>query len=164
MRIFGNGHFVHSRLQDCLGRAIEAIGGQFSAEVRLAKDDARKVSGTTDGVFVIDGWPYLLEIKSMNKRNFSELGAKPWDEHYDQLNIYMHLSGIKAAVILVECKDNQDLREYFVRYDPARWAKIEALTDRVLEFHNRGELPPKITVADGCSGRECKFNDICKAG
>lgn len=159
-RIFDNGHFVHARLQWIIGEALKKEGGQFSPEIKLPPGVDR-VAGTTDGGLVLGGWPYLLEIKSMNKKNYMELGAKPWDEHYDQLNIYMHLSGVRAAFVLVECKDNQDLREYFVRYDVKRWRRVEGVVNEVLAHVMGGVLPDQITSADGCSN-QCNFWTICK--
>lgn len=160
-RIFDNGHFVHARLQHYAAEALKQHGGTFYKEVKL-DPDAKKVSGTMDGGLIFNRWPYGLEIKSMRKADYVTLGAHPWDDHFDQLNIYMRLSGLKAGFILVECKDNQDVREYFVRFDEARWRAKEAIVDEVLETVGRKELPAQITSEDGCDGKRCRFWRICK--
>lgn len=160
-RIFDNGHFTHARVQHVVGEAVKTVGGVFKDEIRLPINSER-VAGTTDGGMIVNQWPYLLEIKSMNKKNFIALGKTPWEEHYDQLNIYMRLSKVKAAIILIECKDNQDQREFFVRYDEKRWMRIELITKTVLGNVMAGQLPERISAENGCQGKECKFYDICK--
>lgn len=159
-RIFDNGHFVHARLQRALKHALATVGGQFYEEIGF-RSKADRMSGTTDGGIVLNGWPYLLEIKSMNKSDFDALGAYPWDDHYDQVNIYMHYLGVRAAFVLIECKNNQKLREYFVRYDEARWRRVADVMDTVLGYVEQSQLPPVITEKQGCS-EKCKFHSICK--
>lgn len=160
-RIFDNGTFVHARLEHHIAKAVQKYGGTFYPEVGF-KPDESLVAGTTDGGILLNGWPYLLEIKSMNKKNFMELGQEPWDEHADQLTIYMRRLGVTSGVVFVECKDNQDTREYFIRFDVKRWARMEAIVNRVLGHFHAGELPPKITKENGCKGEECEYHHICK--
>ena len=160
-RIFDNGHFTHARIQHITEQAVKTVGGVFKDEIRLSINSER-VAGTTDGGMIINQWPYLLEIKSMNKKNFTALGKSPWDEHYDQLNIYMRLSRVHSAIILIECKDNQDQREFFVRYDEKRWKRIEIITKTVLGNVMAGQLPDRVSAENGCLGKDCKFYEICK--
>jgi len=160
-RIFDNGHFTHARIQHVVTEAVKTVGGLFKDEIRLPINPER-VAGTTDGGMIVNQWPYLLEIKSMNKKNFVALGKAPWEEHYDQLNIYMRLSRVKAAIILIECKDNQDQREFFVRYDEKRWMRIENVTKTVLGYVMADQLPERISAENGCQGKDCKFYEICK--
>lgn len=159
-RIFDNGHFVHARLQYYCKKALATVGGKFYEEIGFRSKQDR-TAGTTDGGIILSGWPYLLEIKSMNKANFKDLGALPWDEHYDQVNIYMHYLKVGAAFVVVECKDNQEIREYFVRYDEQRWNRVAAVQQQVLGYVTASQLPPTITKEAGCSER-CKFYGICK--
>lgn len=159
-RIFDNGHFVHARLQHILCEGAKMQGGVFHPEVGLPPN-AMRIAGTTDGGLVLR-WPYLVEIKSMNKDKFKDLGAKPWPDHQRQVNIYMGLSGVNAAIVLVECKDNQDLREYFVRFDRDMWDATQKAASQVLDVTAKGELPPQITEKQGCELKRCKFYDICK--
>lgn len=161
-RIFDNGHFVHARTQWSLKEALASVGGELYEEVSF-KNKIARISGTTDGLFILNGWPYLLEIKSMNKADFKDLGALPWDDHYNQVNIYMHYFGVRAAFILIECKDNQDLREYFVRYDDARWQQTHVVMSAVLQAALEGRLPEQLTKEEGCQGERCKFYQVCKS-
>jgi hypothetical protein len=165
-RIFDNGHAVHARLQHVMTEAAKAEGGAFYPEVGLPPNDLR-IAGTTDGLLILK-WAYFTEIKSMNMADFKDLGARPWPDHQRQVNIYMGLSPqalgaqVTAANIVVECKNNQDAREYFVRFDPKMWAESQALAKNVLEVAQAGELPAQITEKQGCGLKRCKFYDICK--
>jgi hypothetical protein len=60
----------------------------------------------------------LLEIKSMNARNFYS-AYEPKPDHLIQVNVYMFCSGVPRACLLYECKDDQNLKEFFVKQDPA---------------------------------------------
>lgn len=162
-RIFDNGHFVHARTQWSLREAIRAAGGELYEEVSFKSAEDR-ISGTTDGLFTLSGWPYLLEVKSMNKANFKDLGALPWDEHYDQVNIYMRYFGVMSAYILVECKDNQDLKDYLVRFDEQRWKRVENVQQTALGYAMASDLPEQVTKENGCQGDRCKFYNVCRKG
>lgn len=162
-RIFDNGTFMHVRMQYYLWNAVRANGGMFRAEISTPPNKAR-FAGTTDGGLVLNGWPYLVELKSINKRGFDGLRGGPRDDHFDQFNIYMHLTGVHAGLVIYECKDNQDMVEFFVRYNPERWQRIAKIGKRVLRVCREGGLPEKISVAKGCTGERCKFFSICKGG
>jgi hypothetical protein len=162
-RIFANGHFVHGRTQYFARRAFEAAGGRFYREIGLpALPDNPYTNGTADGGFILTGWPYLLEIKSMRKKDFETLGRFPWEDHRKQLNTYMAVAGVYQGLVYVECKDNQDDREYFVEFNQQTWNETQQLTNGVLGYAQAGLLPPQITADAGCDGKDCKFYSICK--
>jgi hypothetical protein len=69
-----------------------------------------------NGIVEIDGLKGILEIKSMNSNQFySCFDPKP--EHLIQINVYMFCTGIPRGVLLYECKDDQELREFYVKQD-----------------------------------------------
>ena len=87
-----------------------ATGGQFEYEGL----DGNVVT-YLDGVIWIEGheeWA-VLEIKSANRRRFSNMKkqgifvAAP--EYYDQVQFSMLLSGYRRALIVVICKDDEEL-------------------------------------------------------
>lgn len=43
---------------------------------------------------------------------------KPDDSHIIQVNVYMYCLGIKYGFLFYECKDDQQVHEYFLKYDP----------------------------------------------
>jgi hypothetical protein len=113
LRIFDNGHHVHDRLQGYLREA----GILIQAEVPVANEEY-EIRGHTDGIIEIHGIRGILEIKSMNARNFHS-AYEPKPEHLVQVNVYMFCAGVSRACLLYECKDDQALKEFFLRQDPA---------------------------------------------
>jgi hypothetical protein len=112
-RIFDNGHGVHERLQTYL----ENPGILLQAEVQVESKEY-EITGHTDGILEINGVKGILEIKSMNANTFySTYDPKP--EHLIQVNIYMFCTGIERACLLYECKDDQALKEFYVKQDEA---------------------------------------------
>ncbi len=111
MRVFDNGHDVHERLQ----KYLEKTGVLLQAEVPIENTDYQ-IKGHTDGIINIKGIKGILEIKSINSSGFYSLYA-PKEDHLIQVNIYMFCTGIERAVLLYECKDNQELKEFYVKQD-----------------------------------------------
>jgi len=112
LRIFDNGHRVHERLQGYL----EHAGILLESEVTVESQEY-EICGHTDGIIRINGKEGILEIKSMNARNFHS-AYEPKPEHLVQVNVYMYCAGIPRACLLYECKDDQHLKEFFVKQDP----------------------------------------------
>ena len=120
LRVFDNGHGVHERLQGYLEKA----GVLLQAEVPV-KNEEYEIVGHTDGIIEIDGVKGLLEIKSINQTGFYGL-FEPKPEHVLQLNIYMFCAGIPRGILLYECKNDQELKEFFLKQD-------SSILDPVLE-------------------------------
>ena len=111
LRIFDNGHYVHHRLQGYLSD----IGILIQSEV-FVKNEEYEIKGHTDGIIEINGIKGILEVKSMNSNQFYS-SHEPKPEHLIQVNVYMFCTRIPRACLLYECKDNQELKEFFTKYD-----------------------------------------------
>lgn len=111
LRIFDNGHDVHRRLQGYLTDA----GILKQAEIPVENEEY-EIRGHADGVININGKTGVLEIKSMNSNQFYRT-FEPKDDHLIQVNVYMFCLDIPRACLLYECKDNQDLKEFYVKLD-----------------------------------------------
>ncbi len=112
LRIFDNGHGVHTRLQAYL----KETGVLRRSEVPVENRDY-EIKGHTDGIIRVNGVDAVLEIKSMNSNRFYSC-YEPKPDHLIQVNIYMFCLGIPRGCILCECKDNQELKEFYVRQSP----------------------------------------------
>ena len=111
LRIFDNGHDVHRRLQ----MYLTDIGILKQAEIPVENSEY-EIRGHADGIIDINSAAGVLEIKSMNSNQF--YGAfEPKEDHLVQVNVYMFCLGIPRACLLYECKDNQDLKEFYVKQD-----------------------------------------------
>ena len=117
-------------------------GGQLFVKL------APHVGGSLDGI-IESGVPgaektrHVAEFKTHNLKNFNELKAKGVFEakrrHWCQMQCYMHGTGIKRALYVAVCKDNDELYTERVEYNPKaaediirRGAEI-VLTERMPE-------------------------------
>ena len=83
-RIFDNGHHLHLRIQDYL----TDMGLLLVPEIPV-HDIEHKIQGHTDGILKLNGEYAVLEIKSINSKQFTELkDAK--DEHKRQGLVYLY--------------------------------------------------------------------------
>ena len=113
LRIFDNGHGVHERLQ----KYLKEIGVLLEAEVPVENVEY-EICGTCDGILKLGKREGVLEIKSINSNGFYAT-HEPKPEHLIQINIYMFCMDIPRGCILYENKDNQRLKEFFVKQDLA---------------------------------------------
>lgn len=129
LRIFDNGTLVHERLQNYL----KEIGILKQAEVPLHNAEY-EIKGHADGIIEIAGQEGVLEIKSINTKGFYSL-QEPKTEHILQVNVYMFCLDIPRGVLLYECKDNQELKNFFLKQDEAILKpvlnKIRRVQDRI---------------------------------
>jgi hypothetical protein len=135
LRIFDNGHGVHRRLQ----RYLKDIGILLQDEVRVENKEY-EIIGHTDGVVRLNGHVGVLEIKSMNVNNFYSL-YEPKKDHVTQANVYCFCTGIPRAVLLYECKDNQELKEFYIEQDSRIiepvLSKIKLVQARIRKFEGK---------------------------
>jgi hypothetical protein len=136
-RIFDNGHAVHDRLQTYLGNA----GVLLQAEVPVESKEY-EIIGHTDGILQIGAVKGILEIKSMNANTFYST-YEPKEEHLIQVNIYMFCAGIERACLLYECKDDQALKEFYVKQDKAILGPILNKIKAVQEALRTGKEPKR---------------------
>jgi hypothetical protein len=112
LRVFDNGHAVHSRLQGYL----KEMGLLLDAEVEVWNEEF-EIYGHCDGVLQLADQKGILEIKSINSNGFWNLYS-PKPEHLVQVHAYMFALGIPRGVLLYEEKDGQHLKNFFVKEDP----------------------------------------------
>lgn len=134
-RIFDNGSHVHTRLQEYLSK----IGILKQVEVPVENREYN-IRGHADGIIEISGAKGVLEIKSINQNQFFALLA-PKPDHLVQLNVYMFCLGIPRGVILYECKNDQELKEFFVKQDDAILKPVLEKIRLVQECIRQGKQP-----------------------
>ena len=132
---------------------VQAHGGHFG--------------GSLDGVGL--GLPeaartwHALEFKTHNAKSFSALKkdgvrkAKP--EHWAQMQLYMHLTGLTRALYLAVCKDTDALYAERVRVDHEEALRLVARAGRII-FAAR----PPTRISDDPDWFECRFcphHDTC---
>lgn len=138
-RIFDNGHKVHERIQDYLEEAKVLTSSETSVY-----NKEYEICGHADGIIVINNIKIVLEIKSINSRNFYSL-FEPKSDHIKQANVYMYCLGIPIACILYECKDDQELQEFYISIDKQILAPILTKIKYVQNCIRKKEVPDNIT-------------------
>jgi hypothetical protein len=153
LRIFANGDDVHERIMRHL-----ALEGCLHKYEWKASDKENRIEGSIDAVLRlteqeydtidardIPGRPYILaEFKSARTEACIRLeSGKPTRKHVEQLQLYMHIKGIHKGVILVERKDDQQIFEFYIDYDPVMVGDLLYKVKYCLEHADRKELPPR---------------------
>jgi hypothetical protein len=168
MRLFDTGNKEEARVISdlraigCEVHEVDIDGKQFSVfgvEGHL--------SGHLDGcIFGVPEAPktwHVLECKTHNAKSFAKLlkigvrDAKP--QHYCQMQLYMHLSGMTRALYLAVNKDTDDLYSERVKYNEA---ESEMLMDRAHRIINDTAPPNRISTREDyfeCSW--CPAKSIC---
>jgi len=106
---------------------------------------------------------HVLEFKTHNDKSFAKLTkegvqtSKP--QHYAQMQVYMHLTGMKRALYLARNKNDDDLYSERVRYD-GLFAK--SLMQRAERIINATQPPERIANRpDYYECQWCDAHDIC---
>jgi len=157
-RIFDVGHFGHERIQGYLFECWRQ--GRFHQvweDVRLTIPGLH-VSGELDAIVATNPHHrYLVEIKTASRKSFDGL-AGPKDEWLVQSYLYMAATNLRAAIILVECKDSQRFKEFYLPWDPLIWADIEQRLQNIIYAIEWEELPQGDT--DHCYF--CPYHNVCE--
>lgn len=170
--IFDLGHAVHHMFQTY--GLNGAWGSWYKHEVEISAEyqalaselmleghaDAENILSIDD----IPGSPYIYEVglvheyKSINDNGFSKLkAAKP--EHKAQAIIYSKALNRPIVVYLYLNKNDSNLADFPVPFDPESWARSEAKS-RLLIQHYENETPPAGEVGFHC--RDCKYLYVCE--
>ena len=152
-RIFENGHGVHKRLQTNFRDA----GLLIDEDVPIS-DDKFEICGEIDGLLKYWDELIVLDVKSINKKGFRNL-FRPSESHIIQLNVYLYCLGLRYGILLYECKDDQEIAEYLVEYDPRVLLPIFRKIKYVQECLKSNTVPPR---HDGYSCRWCEYDKTCE--
>ena len=163
LRLFRRGHQEETNIIADL-RAIGVDIRKMSTQHRV--DFGSHVSGSLDGI-IEKGVPeapkaqHVAEFKTHSKKSFDDMvkngveKSKP--EHFVQMQVYMHGTGIERALYFAICKDNDQIYTERVKYDKeiaekyVRRGHYIALSER---------MPPPIS--EDPSWYQCKFCDAHK--
>jgi hypothetical protein len=127
---------------------------------RLEEERGGHFGGSLDGVGL--GIPeaprtwHVLEFKTHNAKSFAELRkagvqkAKP--EHWAQMQVYMHLTGLTRALYLAACKDTDALYAERVRVDHHAAEQLIARAGRII-FAAR----PPARISDDPDWFQCRL-------
>lgn len=118
------------------------------------------MDGAALGVLEAPKTWHVLEIKTHNAKSYRELLAKgvkeSKPEHWAQVQLYMHWSGMERALYVAVCKDDDYIHTERVHYDKAAaealMAKAEAIV-KAAEPLERLSEQPEFYVCKWCPAR-----------
>ena len=147
------GAIVHTHADD--GKQFRfqqsGLGGQLSGSL----------DGIISGLPEAPDKPHVLECKTHNSKSFHKLckeavkESKP--EHYDQMQLYMHWTGLDRALYMAVNKDDDTLYIERVAADPERARQLVAKATRIIEAQN-----PPARISEDPAWYQCKFCNVAK--
>jgi hypothetical protein len=109
---------------------------------------------------------HVVEFKTHSAKSFRELIAKgvtlSKPQHWAQMQIYMHLTGITRALYVAVCKDTDELYLERVRADDEAAARLMEKARRVIEAQR-----PPARISDDPAWWECRLcshHAVCHEG
>jgi hypothetical protein len=167
-RLFETGDLEEARLTNdlrsigCIVHDVDENGEQFEVNAFSGH-----FSGHMDGAATrIPGrgekW-HVLEYKTHNAKSYAKLVAngvaKAKPMHYAQMQIYMHLTGMKHALYLAVNKDTDEIYPEFVEYDKEF---ADKMMDRAENIIFKKSPPDRIASRpDWWECRYCPARTIC---
>ena len=125
-RIFDNGTDYHNRM-----RKYFKESGILLKKVRRFKDKKHNIHGEIDEYIKLGNTDILVELKSINTKQFTVFLKEPQKKHLYQIQIYLHYKKMKWGMVWYENKDNQEWKIFLVKYDKKYveevWKKIDIL-------------------------------------
>jgi CRISPR/Cas system-associated exonuclease Cas4 (RecB family) len=169
--IFDLGHAVHHMFQS-YGEA-GAWGPVYRKEVEisssfqpLAEQLMLEGHADADNILTIDieGHPLyevgiVHEYKTINSNGFSKL-KRPKPEHKQQAMLYGAALDRPVIVYLYLNKDDSNLADFPVEFEPELWAQLHQKASAIKSFYDKG-IPPEGEVGFHC--RDCPYVYTCPA-
>lgn len=142
LRLFATGNLAEARfIADLRAAGVEVLDiDPDTGKQWQVRDESGHFGGSMDAVGV--GFPeapktwHVCEFKTHNSKSFVELAnkgvqqAKP--QHFAQMQIYMHLTGMERAVYLAVNKNDDDLYLERVHYDAAFALRLVAKAHAII--------------------------------
>jgi len=120
------------------------------------------ISGRADAILSDGKELYVLDIKSMNSMVFRNLQT-PKEENVDQVQLYMHFFKVKKGILLYVNKDNQELKEFVLDYNPLRAENLIENLKQLKVKIDSDIVPSRIpTYPSDWQCQYCAFKEICK--
>jgi CRISPR/Cas system-associated exonuclease Cas4 (RecB family) len=164
------GHAVEAWVVDKIYEGLRSTNHWIKLEgieQRSFLHDESGLSGTPDGVIVVDGGPVLVEFKSIDPRTNLEAMTAPKPQHMAQVQqnmwlLNMHDIAVQEAMILyVDASDFQRTKQFDVAYDGGDMARRAEIRAAILFDTEVMDLPAEGLTNNGCT--YCAFKEECSA-
>jgi hypothetical protein len=168
--IFDLGHAVHHMFQNygssgCWGERYTPEIHMTEGSHPLATELMIEGHADADNILVIDDIEHapiyevgiVHEYKTMKTANFNKL-TRPKPEHQQQAIIYSGVLNRPVVVYLYLSKDDQNLADFPVEFNPTTWSTMEQKARLLVGHYEREEAPP---AAPGHHCNQCGFVYDC---
>ncbi len=150
-------------LRDC---ARCEFGGSWEYVEPAVVHPELEIAGHCDGILVLHGQEYALELKTVSPFQFPNL-EEPYPEHHYQVSIYMHVLKVKKALITYVVKDSGRIKTFLVKEDPEAWKdakwQIGIIQEALKNDGNR--LPEGVCEHDRTkTAKACPYREECFGG
>ncbi|MCP4256840.1 MAG: YqaJ viral recombinase family protein [Planctomycetes bacterium] len=164
-RIFERGNIEEPRIV----RDLESIGCKVTEQQAVVYGFEKYPKGKIDGI--VEKLPesphkHLLEIKTMNDKNFNKLKAigvkKGFNSYYIQAQLYMGYKKLKRCLFAATNKNDEEREHQHIRYDDRVFRYQE---ERLRTIILTGAMPasPGQCSPKYYKCRYCKHGEICYA-
>jgi len=150
-------------------RCTNCDEAKFEYEELHLFDTATKICGHPDGFLKLPGvsTPGVFELKTISPRGAWEVRGCPKLDHVIQLQVYMHLTGLRWGKILYWDKGGSGISsfvEHTVEYDPDVADSVLTMIDEIRVGIRKRKLPARICADIGCPrAEECPVAEACFA-
>jgi CRISPR/Cas system-associated exonuclease Cas4 (RecB family) len=160
------GHAVEAWVVEQLRRAM--LLPMFAGDQqRSFLHDESGLSGTPDGLVMVEGKWLLLEFKSVDPRTNLDAMTAPKPQHLAQVQQNMWLLNMhdytvdEAMVLYVDASDFQRHKQFNVAYDNGDMARRAEVRAAILFDTDVMDLPAEGLTNNGCT--YCAFKEECSA-
>jgi len=160
LRLFDHGDHIHQLIMKPLlsTRDIHVV----ASEVDIPPQEV--ISGRADAILSDGKELFVLDIKSMNSMIFRTL-SEPKQENVDQLQLYLYYFRIPKGILLYVNKDNLELKEFLVEYNPTTAENLIANLTFLRNQINSDTVPSRlIDYPDNWQCRYCQYKEVCSIG
>ena len=146
-KLFVIGNLTHEWLQSKI-----YADGQNEVPIKWEEGDII-ISGRIDCIL----GDTILEFKSIAKLDYVQ--SKPKPEHLEQINLYMHKTGIHKGKIIYVTKNNLEIIEHDVEYSEKLYKKTINYFKRIYWYVSRKVEPKVKRCTTPWSCEYCKKKD-----
>lgn len=157
-RIFDNGHSTEGRWQVAIQRAGIALLGKEKGD-RNFEIPQYRIRGELDNIVVHPqtGEKWVWDCKTMREDLYDKLKA-PLPGWVIQMHCYMFGVGILQSMVMVECKNCQEYKEFTFGFDGVLWRGVTDRVERILERLGQRQEIARTPIPKDSS---CPFYPVC---
>ena len=128
--IMKKGDRIHREIQELWRQQ----GILHSAE-NLVYDEEANITGHYDAIIRTKQGHKIVDIKTVSRKRYRELleRGKPFEDHMDQVTVYMHATGLNESGAILYVPRDPNLKPLMMefKYDPKRYERIKSKAERV---------------------------------